>query len=127
MPPRTLRYVSPPKAYRVRNPTTPHKETVGRWQVFEELKPHPRPDYLRESVYEYHVILETTVTDRQDLSDALGSSWRLSTEIEHAWCYAAARPFRFMRLRVQELTGPDGCQVTIKISRKNSSVSRPVL
>jgi len=63
----TVRYISPPKAYRLTNSPAPHSEEIDSWRIFEEVKPDPRPDFQRDSIYEYHVVMEKAVTSQGEL------------------------------------------------------------
>jgi hypothetical protein len=85
MPPHTLRYTSPPKAYQLTQPVSLHTGKIDLWTVSENIREHPREDHRKEGVYEYRVVLEKEVATEQDLSSACVQACTIAKELETVW------------------------------------------
>jgi hypothetical protein len=103
-----LRYASPPRAYKLTDPTSPHSAKVGRWTIYEDIQAHPQEDLRQKGLSEYRGVMEAEVVNEEEMRRAGPEASIIASELENLWIYTAARPFHFMRLSIQPNYGPTG-------------------
>lgn len=100
----TLKYESREKCYVLDGRCDPHSDRIGRWQVSERYEPGipPKPERGR-----YRIMIETDVTDVNDLSEAASEAYGLADELDVAWCYVFGEPYSAYKLQLCAIEGPE--------------------
>jgi hypothetical protein len=113
MPSEVLRVESSILHYGVPPNEHPYSEQIGQLLVRELYSP-TRESELPSGVQSYQVIIEATVSSREEAWKAKFEAFELAEELDRAWVYVCGRPLHPVHLQLQFLDSPRGWSTNAK-------------
>jgi hypothetical protein len=111
----TLRFESNVQCYRIPLEQRLYSEEIGKLRIFEEYIPRsPAEQQMPAGVQNYRVIIEGSVSTRDEAWAVTRDAFQLASDVDRAWVYTCGRPLIPIHNELQFIDAPEGWQTNAK-------------
>jgi hypothetical protein len=115
MQPQLLYFKSGVKTYAISSAEPPHSQNVDGLQVSERYWPRAATEsVIAPGVQNYEVVIEATVSTRDEATEARFKAFDLTRDLDRAWTYTCGEPLHPVLWSLNLLESPEGWATNAK-------------